>query len=506
MSRLTPLRVLLLEDQPADAELELAELGRAGFALSAAVTETEADFRAALDPGLDVILADYDLPQFDAERALRLVQERGLDVPFIVVSGTIGEERAAAIMKEGASDYLLKDRLTRLGPAVRQALTQRALRRENQQAEARFRAIVEHAADIVAIVDADGRMRYVSPALERILGYRPEEAYGTPVVAMAHPDDALVMNRLFEAALTQPGRPHRGEFRLRHLDGSWRWIEASATNLLPEPDTTATASLVVNVRDITERRRLEELRAVDAERAAMLARERERSRAISELAALRADFTTMVAHELGSRIAALLRYADLLAIEPLTTGQAEALATLQTEATSLRALVADAQAAATVEHDIFTVAPRPAPIARLLAEAAAFARTLPGDHPLLVEVDVAEHVLADPGRIGQVLRNLLINAGKYSASGSPITLRAARRGNRVRIDVVDRGFGISPDDLPRIFEKFGRGRDEALRHIPGAGVGLYLSRQIARAHGSDLTVTSSPGAGSTFTFELEVVR
>jgi PAS domain S-box-containing protein len=508
MSAPTPLRVLLLEDQPADAELALAELRRAGFTPAGPRVETEADFLAALDPALDVILADYSLPQFNTERALRLVQERGVDVPFLVVSGTIGEERAAAIVKEGASDYLLKDRLARLGPAVRQALTQRALRRATERAqaalaesEARFRALVEHAADIVAIVDAGGTVRYASPALELMLGYRPEEALGSPITVLAHPEDPGGARGVFAAALAQPGRPHRGEFRLLHRDGSWRWLEATATNLVDEPGI---AGVVFNIRDVTERRRAEELRGIAAEREALLAAEREYARTLEELAALRADFTAMVAHELRSRIAAVRRCADLLATEPLSPGQEEALATIQAEAVSLRVLLADAQAAATVERDDFTVAPRRVPVDTLLADATAFARTLPGDHPLLTELDAGGTVLADPDRIGQVLRNLLSNAAKYSPPGVPIALRATQRGERIRIEVADRGFGIHPDDLSRIFEKFGRGIDESLRNIPGVGLGLYLSRRIVQAHGSDLTVASSPGQGATFGFELKV--
>ncbi|MCL4499592.1 MAG: PAS domain S-box protein, partial [Chloroflexi bacterium] len=131
----TPLRVLILEDRPADAELMLHELRRAGFEPDWQRAETEVEYRAALDPTLDVILADYNLPQFDATRALKLVQERGLDIPFVIVTGSISEEVAVDAMKSGATDYLLKDRLSRLGPAVVTALEQRRLREEKRRAE-----------------------------------------------------------------------------------------------------------------------------------------------------------------------------------------------------------------------------------------------------------------------------------------------------------------------------------------------------------------------------------
>jgi diguanylate cyclase (GGDEF)-like protein len=131
----TPLHVLILEDSIMDAELMVHELRRAGFDPQWQRVETEADFLAQLDQELDIILADYSLPQFDAQRALEHLNQRGLDVPFIIVSGCIGEERAVECMKSGATDYLLKDRLTRLGQAVRKGLEERLLRDDRQRVE-----------------------------------------------------------------------------------------------------------------------------------------------------------------------------------------------------------------------------------------------------------------------------------------------------------------------------------------------------------------------------------
>jgi signal transduction histidine kinase len=105
-----------------------------------------------------------------------------------------------------------------------------------------------------------------------------------------------------------------------------------------------------------------------------------------------------------------------------------------------------------------------------------------------------------------VLRNLLSNAAKYSPDGAPIEIRAIRTDAGIRIEVADHGPGIHPDDLDRIFEKFGRGRDRSGRKVSGVGLGLYLSRRITRGHGSDLTVSTTPGEGSVFGFDLEITR
>jgi len=258
---------------------------------------------------------------------------------------------------------------------------------------------------------------------------------------------------------------------------------------------------------LLQRIRLEgELRRAEAERAALLAAEQERSAQLRELGELKADFTAMVAHELGGPLAAIRALADTLATGALSPEQhAATLATIQTEARLLTALVADVQTAASTERDDFDVQPRPVRVGVLLDEAAAHGKSLPGDHPLTITGATETPVRADPERIGQVLRNLVGNAAKYSPPGAPIELRATRRGGRVRLEVADRGFGIRPEDRPRIFDKFGRGQDEHGRRVVGAGLGLYLSRRILRAHGSELTVTSTPGEGAVFGFALEVV-
>src|ERR1051326_340559 len=118
-SQTAPLRVLILEDSPADADLVLRQLRQSGFDVRAELTGTEADFRARLDPSLDLILSDYHMPNLDALRALEILHEQGLDVPMLVVSGSAGEEKAVEALQHGAADYLVKGRLDRLGDAVR---------------------------------------------------------------------------------------------------------------------------------------------------------------------------------------------------------------------------------------------------------------------------------------------------------------------------------------------------------------------------------------------------
>lgn len=254
----------------------------------------------------------------------------------------------------------------------------------------------------------------------------------------------------------------------------------------------------------------DELRArlIAASRVTSLHRQlKEHSRRLSELTVLKADFTAMVVHELGSPLAAIRGFTEILATGELDpTDRANVLSAIQTEIDNLSTLVADVKDAAAVERDDFAVQSRPVPPDVLLADAATFAKTLPGDHPLITTTAAThERIWADPERISQVLRNLLSNAAKYSPADTPIELRVTSGEGRVRIEVADHGRGIHPDDVTRIFEKFGRGRDQSGQKVAGVGLGLYLSRRILQAHGSELTLNSTPGTGSVFGFELESV-
>lgn len=260
-----------------------------------------------------------------------------------------------------------------------------------------------------------------------------------------------------------------------------------------------TAAAVIAVGGVIE------LRRIAAEHTRLLAVEQEHSRRLRELAVLKADFTAMVAHELGSPLAAIRGLSDMLATGELSPDeQIKTLSAIKAETNLLNALVADVQSAAIVERDDFQIERQAVPVAKLIENAAVFARTLPNDHPVRVRIMSDAHVWADSERIGQVLRNLLNNAAKYSPVGAPIALRALPTQNGVRLEVADCGPGIHPDDLSRIFDKFGRGRNQANQKVAGVGLGLYLSRRIVQAHGADLTVTSKPGEGSIFAFELEV--
>mgnify|MGYP000369979365 CR=1 FL=1 len=177
----TPLKVLILEDNPDDARLNIHEMRQAGFAPEWTVVDTMADFLTALESAPDVIISDFNIPHFDCMRALQIIRERGLETPFIIVSGSIGEDIAVAAMRQGATDYLIKDRLGRLGQAITQALENKRIKIQQRELEKtlhlRDRAIASLSQGLV-IADSlqpDNPIIFANPGFEKLTGYTQAE-------------------------------------------------------------------------------------------------------------------------------------------------------------------------------------------------------------------------------------------------------------------------------------------------------------------------------------------
>jgi PAS domain S-box-containing protein len=257
------LRVLILEDRPADAEIAVCELRQAGFDPGWLRVDTREEFLANLTPAFDVILADYSLPQFNARHALQLLQERELDTPFIIVSGSLSEEVAVDCLKQGATDYLLKDRLTRLGPAVHRALEQRRICQEKKRAEVelraseqRFRLLAEHASDVISRHSADGRFLYVSPACRTLLGYAADELIGQPADVFCVAEDRAQILRAY-AVLHETEGAHTRAYRVHRKNGDIIWLETTWRRFAyPKPGSPLEVHAIS--RDISERKHAEQ--------------------------------------------------------------------------------------------------------------------------------------------------------------------------------------------------------------------------------------------------------
>ncbi len=258
----TPIRVLILEDRPADADLIVSELRRAGFDPDVRRVDTETGFTAALDASLDLILADYQLPGWNGIKALVVLKASGLDIPFIIVSGTIGEDIAVAAMRNGAEDFLIKDRLARLGPAVKQSLERKCLRAERQQAEKelrrseeRFRDLFENANDLIQSVRPDGTFLYVNRAWREALGYSAEEVAGLSMQDIIDPSCMSHCMAMFQRVLAGEKLP-RVEAMFRTKDGRTIHLEGSSNCRFEDGQPVSTRSIF---RDITERKQAAEV-------------------------------------------------------------------------------------------------------------------------------------------------------------------------------------------------------------------------------------------------------
>ncbi len=488
------LRVLVVEDRTEDAELAIRELRRAALNCETRRVDNADAFRRALGEFRpDIVLADYTVPGFGGMAALEILKTEAPAIPLIIVTGSLDEETAAECIKAGAADYVLKTNLLRLGPAISGALAYAQSQADKQVAESalriserRFRALVEESWDAVALFAGDGTILYGSPATTRLLGYDLTEFVGRNAMELIHPDDrAGVLVRLQETMAAPRARVHVAA-RVRHKNGSWRYLEGVFTNLIDDPSVGA---IVNNYRDVTDRRILEEQ--------VLLSQKME---AIGRLAG-------GVAHDFNNILTAIGGYSDLLladlppddrrrhdveeihqATQRAATLTQQLLAfsrrqVLQPKVISLNALVPNIEKM----------------LRRLIGEDILFATVL---HPSL------GNVRADPGQLEQVIVNLAVNARDAMPDGGRLTIEtrnveldeaytaehpAVKPGRYVLLAVTDTGVGMDEETKARIFEPFFTTKVRG----KGTGLGLATVYGIVQQTGGHIWPYSEPGRGTT---------
>ena len=249
------LRVLLVEDDEDDyviirdllAEIEEFDLEW--------VTDYAGALNAIAREEHDVCLLDYRLGERSGLELLREASGRGYGTPMILLTGQGDRKVDLQAMQAGAADFLVKGRIDAplLERAIRYAFARKL--KALGESERRFRSLVQHASDIITVLEDNGTVRYESPSIERVLGYDAEELVGKNAFEYIHPDELGLASATFAQILETPGAAGRVEFRFRHKDGSWRWLEAIGSDLRHDP---AVKGVVVNSRDITDRKRAEE--------------------------------------------------------------------------------------------------------------------------------------------------------------------------------------------------------------------------------------------------------
>lgn len=491
-----PLEILIVEDSSDDAELLLEELREAGFDPRWRRVQTSNEFSAALRPDLDLIFSDFTLPQFTIEKGLQLLHESALDIPFIIISGSIGEERAVESLKAGATDYLLKDRLSRLGPAVRRALDEHRERVTRKKAEAsqreieqRFGQLAENIREVFWMTDAAiTKVFYISPAYEAIWGRSCQSLYDNPRdwLNAIYPDDR---DRIENGLSRQVSGQYKEVFRILRPDGAVRWIRV---RVYPMSDETGVITkLVGTAEDITEQRHLE----------AQL-RQAQKLEAIGTLAG-------GIAHDFNNILGAIIGYADLARSECQSLPHvAEYLDHVCKAAGRAKELVKQILMFSRQQEQQRV----PVQIRHVVAEALKLLRA-GTPSTITFETSLAREtppVLADATQIHQIVMNLGANAA-HAMQGQPGVLETTlervvieeqpdesagklKPGVYAKLSIRDTGHGMNQSVLQRIFDPFFTTKPPG----EGTGLGLAVVHGIMQTHEGHVEVTSEPGKGTAF--------
>lgn len=382
-----------------------------------------------------------------------------------------------------------------------------------RESESRFRALIENSSDGIALIAPDGTILYEGPSTQHILGYAPEENVARRVFDLVHPDDqGRVRQRLAE--LVRGGGVATTEYRVRHKDGSWRWIEGTTTNLLAEPSVRA---LVTNYRDVTERRRAEEeVRALNAQlelrviqRTAALREAKEEAERANRA---KSEFLSRMSHELRTPLNAILGFGQLLEMDTPPPKQEKWVGQILRAGEHLLGLINELLDTASIEAGRLRLSPKPVRIAEVLEESLGLVRPLAAGRNIRLAVDPPAiddlYALADRQRLKQVLLNLLSNAVKYNREGGAITIVCARtstNGGRVRLSVRDTGAGLTPEQVQKLFVPFER-LEAFQMGVEGTGLGLALSKRFVEAMDGTIGVESAVGVGTTFWIDLPASR
>lgn len=497
------LRVLIVEDSEDDALLVVREVKRGGFDVEHRRVETVGDFRKALREDWDLVLSDFNLPHMSGLEALSVLKETGRDVPFILVSGRIGEEGAVDVMKAGAHDYVMKDRIARLVPVIRRELQDREVRVQRREAVDALRQSKERYAELVNSLDgvvweADPEtlgFTFVSPQAERILGYPPDQwlAEADFWRLHIHPTyrDWTVAGR--REAL-RDRRHHELEYPMLAREGATVWVKDYATVAEGPGGGARLRGILV---DATNMKRTEE---------ALLQRIDEISVLNQLLDAQKGELSTyhgMLTHDVSNFAMVLLGVVERLLLQadgPLTPRQDELLRRANRQVLEMNRIAENARLLIRLRGRGMPAAADPVRLSTTIRRAVDTVRTLHFDRPFDLRSECPEALsVGGVALLDNVLLNLIDNAVRHSPKeGRPkLSLEARAADGHVVIRI--RGGAPPPRELlAHLFER------EAKRARPtGHGLGLSLVREIVQCAGGKIEARAVP-EGEAQVFEVEV--
>ncbi|MFN2452310.1 MAG: ATP-binding protein, partial [Candidatus Dormibacteria bacterium] len=353
----------------------------------------------------------------------------------------------------------------------------------------------------VHAIDEEGRVQYLNAAAEALHGWTHAELAGRGLHEALHHEHGRGSSEAADACLIAEvavsGQATSGEAVFRRRDGSVFPVLFTAEPITS--DGRVTGAVVLFRHSGTEERALAAERETEALRG-------ERSR-LAQLDQVKSTFLNLVAHELRGPLAVARGYVSML--EEGTFGPPDAadlrpaIPMVAAKLAEMNTLVDQMLETARLESGKLHLAAGPVRLGEVVEEALAAQLTLAASNRVrVVQTTAADQVHGDRARLRTVITNLLDNARKYSAAGSAIEVEVARDGGVVVASIRDHGLGIAPEHRSQLFTRFGRIVTPDNSHIPGSGLGLHLCRELARMHGGDLTVVSSPGEGSTFSLRL----
>jgi PAS domain S-box-containing protein len=489
------LDVLILEDSEDDVLLVVRQLEKAGYAVDSRRVDKADDFRAALkNEPWDLVLSDYSLPGLNARAAIEIFKQDGPDIPFLVVSGAVGEETAVEVLKAGAHDVLIKNNLARLAPAVdrelREAAERRARRPPAQSLEAseiKFRRIVETAHEGIWMLDRDGHTTYMNRRMSDMLGIDPAAAGNANLLTFMTESKVADAITPYLQGKTDGKTTYRTECRLRRVDGAALWGMLAFHSIVDE--TGSCFGHLATIFDVTEQRRLQEQLMVS-----------DRMASVGILAA-------GVAHEINNPLAAVLTNLHM-ALECVPNLQLDAKS--EPDRIELGEELRDALEASERLRDIvrdlkiFSRTPEtslgPVDIQRILESSLRMAwNELKHRARIVRQFQSTPFVQGDESRLGQVFLNLIVNAVQAMEEGhvdrNTITVATAVDAHgRVEVEVRDTGTGMSQEVLSHLFTPFYTTKPVGV----GTGLGLSICNRIVQALGGEIVVESELGKGSSF--------
>src|SRR5690349_479669 len=423
----SPLRILIVEDSEDDAELMMREVQRGGYAVQFERVETRTTMQEALSHNpWDIILSDYTMPEFSALAAVRTLQESGLDIPLLVVSGTIGEETAVTALKAGAHDFLLKGKLARLVPAIERELRDAETRRSRHEAELRYKLLVEQL-PIIVYVNPINKMSstiYVSPQIQNVLGFLPEEWLSDPEFWQKniHPDDReAVLTNVERSDLT--GKPFDMEYRMLAKDGHVVWFQ-DQTVLVHDHAGKPLHWQGLKI-DITKRKQAEdEIRKLNAE---LERRVEQRTEELERALRTKDEFLANMSHELRTPLNAILGLSESLL--ELTSGtlsekQQRYLGMISESGNHLLSLINDILDLAKIESGQIVLNISEVNVQEVSQASLRMINELAHkkNQQVSLEIDEIEWFWADERRLKQILVNLLSNAVKFTPENGKLGL------------------------------------------------------------------------------------